>query len=160
MQTLSQLEAVGKDRLLRLFWSIYILDMRWSFGTGTPFALEDTDIHPWLPGPEEKTPYLRVMIRYSRIAAKVWKFISAVNNTNKIKKDEMNYLDWQVLRWANAIPVQSQRVWPSCRRPTGPTPPPRAPLLAHQPAAHAHPSPRPAHGLARCAVLGRVRDGR
>ncbi|CAG8403070.1 unnamed protein product [Penicillium salamii] len=96
--------AAGREKALRLFWSIYILDMRWSFGTGMPFALEDTDIDPWLPEPAEKTPYLRVMIRYSRIAAKVWKFISAFNNTNEIRKDEMNYLDWQVLRWANAIP--------------------------------------------------------
>ncbi|KAJ5272325.1 hypothetical protein N7478_007450 [Penicillium angulare] len=98
------IEAAGRERVLRLFWSIYILDMRWSFGTGMPFALEDTDIDPWLPEPEEKTPYLRVMIRYSRIAAKVWKFISAFNNTNEIRKDEMNYLDWQVLRWAQTIP--------------------------------------------------------
>ncbi|KAJ5366047.1 transcriptional regulator family: Fungal Specific TF [Penicillium concentricum] len=105
-ETLNQpaITAVGKDRVLRLFWSIYILDMRWSFGTGMPFALEDTDIDPWLPEPDEKTPYLRVMIRYSRIAAKVWKFISAFNNTNEIRKEEMNYLDWQVLRWVHAIP--------------------------------------------------------
>lgn len=105
-ETLNQpaIVAAGKDRVLRLFWSIYVLDMRWSFGTGMPFALEDSDIDPWLPEPEEKTPYLRVMIRYSRIAAKVWKFISAFNNTNDIKKDEMNYLDWQVLRWVHAIP--------------------------------------------------------
>ncbi|KAJ5737844.1 uncharacterized protein N7483_002969 [Penicillium malachiteum] len=105
-ETLNQpaIEAIGKDRVLRLFWSIYILDMRWSFGTGMPFALEDTDIDPWLPEPEEKTPYLRVMIRYSRIAAKVWKFISTFNNTNEIRKEEMNYLDWQVLRWVETIP--------------------------------------------------------
>ncbi|KAJ5088948.1 hypothetical protein N7532_007632 [Penicillium argentinense] len=114
-ETLNQpaILAAGKDRILRLFWSIYILDMRWSFGTGMPFALEDTDIDPWLPEPEEKTPYLRVMIRYSRIAAKVWKFISAFNNTNEIKKDEMNYLDWQVLRWENTIPVSLRLVHPS-----------------------------------------------
>ncbi|KAJ5688844.1 hypothetical protein N7462_003236 [Penicillium macrosclerotiorum] len=105
-ETLNQpaIISAGRDRVLRLFWSIYILDMRWSFGTGMPFSLEDTDIDPWLPEPEEKTPYLRVMIRYSRIAAKVWKFISAFNNTNEIKKDEMNYLDWQVLRWVDDIP--------------------------------------------------------
>lgn len=105
-ETLNQpaILAAGKDRILRLFWSIYILDMRWSFGTGMPFSLEDSDIDPWLPEPEEKTPYLRVMIRYSRMAAKVWKFISAFNNTNEIKKDEMNYLDWQVLNWARTIP--------------------------------------------------------
>ncbi|KAF7591657.1 hypothetical protein BBP40_001233 [Aspergillus hancockii] len=96
--------AEGKERILRLFWSIYVLDMRWSFGTGMPFALEDSDIDPWLPEPEEKTPYLRVMIRYSRIAGKVWKFISAFNNTNEIRKDEMNYLDWQVLQWVSAMP--------------------------------------------------------
>ncbi|GIK00845.1 hypothetical protein Aspvir_004874 [Aspergillus viridinutans] len=97
--------AAGRDRVLRLFWSIYTLDMRWSFGTGMPFSLEDSDIDPWLPEPEETTPYLRVMIRYSRIAAKVWKFISAFNNTGEIKKDEMNYLDWQVLQWTAAIPA-------------------------------------------------------
>ena len=97
--------AGGKDRLSRLFWSVYILDLRWSFGTGMPFALEESDIDPWLPEPEEKdVPYIRVMIRYSRIAAKVWKFIAAFNNTDEIKKDEMNYLDWQVLRWAETIP--------------------------------------------------------
>ncbi|KAJ5575495.1 transcriptional regulator family: Fungal Specific TF [Penicillium sp. DV-2018c] len=105
-ETLNQpaIIAAGKDRVLRLFWSVYILDMRWSFGTGMPFALEDTDIDPWLPEPAENTPYLRVMIQYSRIAAKVWKFISAFNNTNEIKKEEMNYLDWQVLRWTHDIP--------------------------------------------------------
>lgn len=96
--------AGGKDRLSRLFWSVYILDLRWSFGTGMPFALEESDIDPWLPEPEEHVPYLRVMIRYSRIAAKVWKLIAAFNNTDDIKKDEMNYLDWQVLRWAETIP--------------------------------------------------------
>ncbi|PYH48537.1 putative C6 transcription factor [Aspergillus saccharolyticus JOP 1030-1] len=105
-ETLTQpaIVAAGRDRVLRLFWSIYILDIRWSFGTGMPFALEDSDIDPWLPEPEEKTPYLRVMIRYSRIAAKVWKFISAFNNTNEIKKEEMNFLDWQVQQWVANIP--------------------------------------------------------
>lgn len=114
-ETLDQpaIVAEGKDRVLRLFWSIYVLDMRWSFGTGIPFALEDTDIDPCLPEPAEKTPYLRVMIRYSRIAAKVWNFISAFNNTNEIKKDEMSYLDWQVLRWAQVIPESLRLDYPS-----------------------------------------------
>jgi Fungal specific transcription factor domain len=33
----------------KLFWCIYILDRRWSFGTGLPFALHDDDIDPDLP---------------------------------------------------------------------------------------------------------------
>jgi hypothetical protein len=36
---------------LKLFWSIYTLDRRWSFGTGMPFALQDMDIDPFLPEP-------------------------------------------------------------------------------------------------------------
>ena len=33
------------------FWSVYCLDRRWSFGTGMPFALQDSDIDPNLPKP-------------------------------------------------------------------------------------------------------------
>jgi hypothetical protein len=33
----------------KLFWCIYVLDRRWSFGTGLPFALHDDDIDPELP---------------------------------------------------------------------------------------------------------------
>lgn len=36
---------------VRLFWSIYVLDRRWSFGTGMPFAIQDSDIDASLPEP-------------------------------------------------------------------------------------------------------------
>lgn len=36
---------------LKLFWSIFVLDRRWSFGTGLPFAIQDADIDPLLPEP-------------------------------------------------------------------------------------------------------------
>lgn len=29
---------------IRMFWTVYVLDRRWSFGTGMPFALQDADI--------------------------------------------------------------------------------------------------------------------
>ena len=35
----------------RLFWSVYSLDRRWSFGTGLPFVIKDEDIDPSLPAP-------------------------------------------------------------------------------------------------------------
>ena len=44
----------NKDDLngaIRLFWIIYVLDRRWSFGTGMPFAIQDSDIDPHLPKP-------------------------------------------------------------------------------------------------------------
>jgi hypothetical protein len=40
-----------RSNAIKLFWSIYVLDRRWSFGTGMPFALQDTDIDPNLPEP-------------------------------------------------------------------------------------------------------------
>jgi hypothetical protein len=36
---------------IRTFWSVYVLDRRWSFGTGLPFALQERDIDPELPKP-------------------------------------------------------------------------------------------------------------
>jgi hypothetical protein len=35
----------------RVFWCVYVLDRRWSFGTSLPFALADRDIDPSLPEP-------------------------------------------------------------------------------------------------------------
>lgn len=35
----------------RVFWCIYVLDRRWSFGTSLSFALQDRDIDPELPEP-------------------------------------------------------------------------------------------------------------
>jgi hypothetical protein len=40
-----------RSHAINLFWSIYVLDRRWSFGTGMPFALQDADIDPNLPEP-------------------------------------------------------------------------------------------------------------
>lgn len=40
-----------RANVVKLFWSIYVLDRRWSFGTGMPFALQDADIDPNLPEP-------------------------------------------------------------------------------------------------------------
>lgn len=35
----------------RIFWCIYALDRRWSFGTSLSFALQEDDIDPELPEP-------------------------------------------------------------------------------------------------------------
>jgi hypothetical protein len=37
--------------VVKIFWSIYSLDRRWSFGTGLPFVIQDEDIDPNLPEP-------------------------------------------------------------------------------------------------------------
>ncbi|KAL9600233.1 MAG: hypothetical protein Q9179_003275 [Wetmoreana sp. 5 TL-2023] len=106
---------------LKLFWSIFVLDRRWSFGTGLPFAIQDEDIDPLLPEPDGSTPYLTAMIAYSRIASKVWRSITApVGAGGEIKEDTMGYLDYQILQWQNTIP-DSLRFYPTADIPdTGP----------------------------------------
>jgi hypothetical protein len=44
-------EDVERGNALKLFWSVYVLDRRWSFGTGLPFVIQDGDIDPLLPEP-------------------------------------------------------------------------------------------------------------
>lgn len=44
-------EEEDRNSAMLLFWSVYTLDRRWSFGTGMPFALQDSDIDSQLPRP-------------------------------------------------------------------------------------------------------------
>ncbi|KAL8677564.1 MAG: hypothetical protein Q9186_006025 [Xanthomendoza sp. 1 TL-2023] len=102
---------------LKLFWSIFVLDRRWSFGTGLPFAIQDADIDPMLPEPDGSTPYLTAMIAYSRIASKVWRSImTPVGAGSEIEEDTMSYLDYQILQWQNNIP-DSLRFYPTVDTP-------------------------------------------
>jgi len=56
-ETYNKLFVSDEERAtaVKLFWSIYVLDRRWSFGTGMPFALQDADIDPLLPKPVCRT---------------------------------------------------------------------------------------------------------
>lgn len=57
-----------RSRVIKLFWSVYVLDRRWSFGTGMPFALQDADIDPNLPEPVSTTaPQVNGMLNKARI---------------------------------------------------------------------------------------------
>ena len=44
-------DKAERSQALKVFWSIYTLDQRWSFGTGLPFCLQEADIDPNLPEP-------------------------------------------------------------------------------------------------------------
>lgn len=54
-QNLSLVENFPDERerglAVRVFWCVYVLDRRWSFGTSLSFALIDRDIDPDLPEP-------------------------------------------------------------------------------------------------------------
>lgn len=40
-----------RKNALNSFWSAYVLDRRWAFGTGLPYVVQDSDIDPQLPLP-------------------------------------------------------------------------------------------------------------
>ena len=42
---------VDRKNAMMSFWSAYVLDRRWAFGTGLPYAVQDEEIDPQLPLP-------------------------------------------------------------------------------------------------------------
>lgn len=45
-----------RKNALNSFWSAYVLDRRWAFGTGLPFVVQDDEIDPQLPLPVSTYP--------------------------------------------------------------------------------------------------------
>lgn len=106
-----------RSSAVRTFWSVYVLDRRWSFGTGMPFALQDADIDSQLPKPDDSTPYLMSMVTYSNIGSKVWKSVANVDGaSNSIRKEDIGYLDYQILQWHRSIPESLKFVHPETGR--------------------------------------------
>jgi hypothetical protein len=103
----------------RLFWCIYVLDRKWSFGTGLPFAIQDTDLDVNLPEPGHSTPYLTCMISYARLSTKIWGLVVGWSNRSQAATlDGVAYLDAQVQQWIRSIP-RELRFDPSWRSPEG-----------------------------------------
>ncbi|KAJ6012879.1 hypothetical protein N7522_003234 [Penicillium canescens] len=94
------------NEVTRLFWSVYSLDRRWSLGTGLPFVIQDEDIDANLPEPDASLPYLRCMILYNRISSKIWYSGLGSEGTTDIRRDEIGYLDYQILQWYKQVPEE------------------------------------------------------
>ncbi|OQO05006.1 hypothetical protein B0A48_08025 [Cryoendolithus antarcticus] len=110
----SMVDDASRSEALLLFWSVYVLDRRWSFGTGKPFALQDIDIDRQVPRPEARSPYLSAMVRYCEIGGEVWNNTSnATGGTGAIDKDKMNYLDYQINQWQRTLPASLQYTAPT-----------------------------------------------
>ncbi|KAL2788526.1 hypothetical protein BJX66DRAFT_254420 [Aspergillus keveii] len=91
----------------RLFWCIYVLDRKWSFGTGLPFAIQDADMDTNLPEPGAATPYLTCLITYARLSSKIWSLVMGWRSRPKAATaDYCSYLDFQVQQWIQSIPAE------------------------------------------------------
>ncbi|PNS18997.1 hypothetical protein CAC42_6092 [Sphaceloma murrayae] len=109
-ETYEVMSSEDRDSAILLFWSIHSLDRRWSFGTGLPFALQDSDIDPELPRPGDKSPYLSAMIDFNALGSKVWAAIGSDHNNSSqtMTRDDIGYLDYQIRNWHRGLPHQLQ----------------------------------------------------
>ncbi|ODH50002.1 hypothetical protein GX48_03806 [Paracoccidioides brasiliensis] len=90
--------------LVKMFWSVYSLDRRWSFGMGLPFVIQDEDIDSSLPEPDDSVPYLKAMVAYFRISSKIWYSGLGSIGTSTAKREVIGFLDYQVLQWLKNVP--------------------------------------------------------
>ncbi|KAJ5465319.1 uncharacterized protein N7458_001005 [Penicillium daleae] len=114
VQGYSNLEEEDSRPALILFWSVFALDRRWSFGTGLPFSIQEADIDPSLPEPDDSYIYLKTMIPYCRISSKVWYAGLGTGEISKLRRDCMENLDSQVLQWYEQMPESLKCPNPYC----------------------------------------------
>ncbi|KAI6762587.1 hypothetical protein HG530_008567 [Fusarium avenaceum] len=90
----------------RVFWCVYVLDRRWSFGTSLSFALVDKDVDPELPKPDEEYLYLQCMVGYGQLCSKIWEAIPPFGSASQsIPDDTAAALDLKTQDWMDSIPA-------------------------------------------------------
>ncbi|RWA13145.1 hypothetical protein EKO27_g1965 [Xylaria grammica] len=93
------------------FWSAYVLDRRWAFSAGLPYVVPDEEIDPDLPSPEQH-PFLVMMIRYSKLSGKVWRFVRHFDTDAAMDApvEDIEHLDQLIKKWYNDLPKEVQLV--------------------------------------------------
>ncbi|KAK4174572.1 putative fungal-specific transcription factor [Triangularia setosa] len=100
--------TVRRNALLT-FWSVYVLDRRWSFSTGLPFVYHDDKIDPGLPKPDDY-PFLVAMVGYSKLAAKIWGLVDCFEPAviRDLKAQNFEPLEQEIWEWYESVPAEIQ----------------------------------------------------
>ncbi|KAI1848679.1 hypothetical protein JX266_005538 [Neoarthrinium moseri] len=94
-----------RSQAIHLFWCIYVLDRRWSFGTGLSFVLVDRDMDPYLPEPPLDYPYFRCLVAYGKLCSKVWEAIPQYGSpSDTMSPDTEASLETMINTWFSSIP--------------------------------------------------------
>lgn len=102
-------EPEERKLAVQVFWVVYELDRRWSFGTSLSFALNDRDIDTLLPEPGKAYPYLKNMVAYARLCSRVWEALPPYGSPlQTIPKETEDYLDFITSNWLLSIPQDLQ----------------------------------------------------
>ncbi|KAF4959003.1 hypothetical protein FSARC_10872 [Fusarium sarcochroum] len=94
----------------KLFWTVYTLDRRWSFGTGLPFAIPDTDITRKfkLDDGSLSSAYLNQMVSYCDIASDVRNSLFNPSPSVASSTSTRDFLQFRVLQWQQNLPTRLQ----------------------------------------------------
>ncbi|KAK4076553.1 transcriptional regulator family: Fungal Specific TF [Trichoderma aggressivum f. europaeum] len=96
-----------RELAVRVFWTIYVLDRRWSFGTNLSFALVDRDIDMELPEPGQDFAYLQCMVGYGRLCSTMWDALMPSGfHANENPEQKTMELDKKIQEWLESVPVQ------------------------------------------------------
>ena len=93
-------ELTARELAVQVFWVVYELDRRWSFGTSLSFALNDRDIDPQLPEPGKDYPYLKAMVAFAKLCSRVWEALPPYGSSLQlIPQETEDYLDFITQNW-------------------------------------------------------------
>ena len=99
-------EERARKHALRVFWSVFTLDRRSSLGCGVPFVIQDSLVDPALTSIDFDHLYLRSMIPFAKLSGKAWQTSNEFSNKEPdMVREEIDYLDYQVLQWQKQIPA-------------------------------------------------------
>lgn len=102
-------DADTREFAIQVFWVVYELDRRWSFGTSLSFALDDRDIDAKLPEPDGEHLYFKCMVSYARLCSRVWEELPPYGSSSQwIPKEMEDYLDFVTQNWLLSIPQKLQ----------------------------------------------------
>ncbi|KAF5559116.1 hypothetical protein FPHYL_7154 [Fusarium phyllophilum] len=109
----SQEEETALEKISdTFFWSLYTLDRRWSFGTGLPFAVQDSEINrPSLPTNDHShsLAYLKEMVLFCGIASDVRSFfLGTLACRLQDSSSTRDYLQFRVVQWQQNLPRRLQ----------------------------------------------------
>ncbi|KAJ4245820.1 hypothetical protein NW762_013944 [Fusarium torreyae] len=107
-QSCQEEETPAKNISDTFFWSLYTLDRRWSFGTGLPFALQDSEIvrQPLLTDDSNHSlAYLKEMVSFCSIASDVRSFfLGTLASRLQDSGSTQDYLQFRVIQWQQNLP--------------------------------------------------------
>ncbi|KAK0391668.1 hypothetical protein NLU13_1167 [Sarocladium strictum] len=95
-----------------LFWTVYTLDRRWSFGTGLPFAVQDMDISRQPPPSNNgdlSAAYLSQMVVFCGIASEVrTAFLNNPSTCRSTLDAARDLVHFRIVQWQQNLPERLQ----------------------------------------------------